>query len=71
MRKQIGEAGSVAESKKHHPKLLPDDEAQSKRFIEDAKQLGLDETGKLFEKAIGAVTSTTTKTDTSRSNENK
>ena len=33
------------------PRPKPDNEAQSARFIEAAKQAGVDETGKTFEKA--------------------
>jgi hypothetical protein len=47
----------VAEDQKQPLKLPPDDEAQSKRFIEDAKQLEVNESGELFEKAFGVVTS--------------
>ncbi|MFT3806456.1 hypothetical protein [Arenimonas sp.] len=41
----------MAESKK--PK--PDDPEQSKRFEETAKELGVDESGKAFEKAMKKV----------------
>ena len=45
----------MAENRKQNPPL--DDEAQSKRFIEVAKQLEVDKTGKLFENAVGVVVS--------------
>ena len=35
---------------------MPDDKAQSKRFIEDAKALGADQNGERFEKALHALT---------------
>lgn len=37
------------------PKLPPDDAEQSKRFIEAARELGTDETGKAFERAFEKV----------------
>lgn len=40
---------------KPSPKPAPDDETQSKRFIEDAKLLEVDETGDAFERAMVAV----------------
>lgn len=40
---------------KPSPKPAPDDEAQSKRFIEDAKLLEVDESGDSFERAMGVV----------------
>lgn len=57
MRSQTGKGLSVAENRKPKPspKPAPDDEAQSKRFIEDAKLLEVDETGDAFERAMGAV----------------
>jgi hypothetical protein len=39
--------------KKTKPK--PDDEAQSKRFVEDAKRLEVDERGKSFDRALGVI----------------
>lgn len=56
----------MAENRRQNPKPPPDDEAQSKRFIEDAKQLEVDETGELFEKAFGVVASSTPKADLPR-----
>lgn len=47
---------NVAENRK--PKLSPkqpDDDAQSRRFIEDAKLLEVDESGDAFERAMGVV----------------
>lgn len=57
MRNQTERGSSVAENRrpKPSPKLAPDDEAQSKRFIEDAKLLEVDETGDAFERAMGVV----------------
>lgn len=55
----------MAENRKQSPPPA-DDEAQSKRFIEDAKQLGVDETGESFEKAFGVVTSSTPRADLTR-----
>lgn len=45
------------------PKPEPDDKEQSQRFVEIARQLEVDETGELFEKAIGVVASSTPKVD--------
>ena len=64
MRSQKGKELSVAENRKQNSPL--DDEVQSKRFIEDAKQLGVDETGELFENAFGVVASSMPKADQSR-----
>jgi hypothetical protein len=38
--------------KKRGLRSVPDNPAQSKRFMEAAKKLGLDESGKDFEKAV-------------------
>lgn len=38
------------------PKPRPDDDEQSQRFVETAKQLGADESGKSFEQAVSAIT---------------
>jgi hypothetical protein len=38
--------------KKRKRKGGPDNPAQSKRFIEEAKKLGVDESGKAFEEAM-------------------
>ena len=48
---------SVRGAKPRKPKAPaePDNKAQSARFIEAAKSLGLDESGKDFEKAMGAL----------------
>jgi hypothetical protein len=48
-------AGESAKRKKRRPKGTPDNPAQSKRFIEAAKALGLDESGGAFHKAIGKL----------------
>lgn len=37
------------------PKPEPDDPEQSRRFVETAKQLEVDDSGKSFEKAVGLV----------------
>ena len=37
------------------PKPRPDDPAQSKRFIEAAREYGTDETGEAFERAFDKV----------------
>jgi hypothetical protein len=37
------------------PSPKPDDPEQSKRFEDDAKRLEVDESGKLFERAMGIV----------------
>lgn len=49
----------MAENRKKNPNKPSNDEAQSKRFIEDAKRLEVDETGALFQNAFDVVTSTT------------
>lgn len=38
-------------------KRKPDDPEQSKRFAETAKRLGVDESGKIFEKAMDQIAS--------------
>ena len=40
---------------KPSPKPAPDDEVQSKRFIEDAKLLEVDEIGDTFERTMSVV----------------
>ena len=42
-------------AKKPNPK--PDDKAQSRRFVEDAKTLEVDESGKKFERAFTKIAS--------------
>ena len=42
-------AGERGKRRKRRPKGKPDNPAQSKRFIEAAKRLGVDESGKAFE----------------------
>ena len=42
-------------SPKAHP-LPPDDKAQSQRFVETARELGVDESGETFECALGVLT---------------
>ena len=41
--------------KKRKPKGGPDNPAQSRRFIESARKLGVDESGADFQKAMRAV----------------
>lgn len=57
MKSTIGKEINVAENHKpkSSPNPIPDDVAQSHRFIEDAKSLEVDGTGKVFERAIGVV----------------
>ena len=45
-------AGEKGKRRKRRPKGKPDNPAQSKRFIEAARKLGVDESGKAFDKAI-------------------
>lgn len=56
----------MVENRKQNQKSPLDDEAQSKRFIENAKQLEIDETGESFEKAFGVVAPSTPKADLPR-----
>lgn len=37
------------------PALQPDDPEQSKRFIEMAREIGADESGKTFKRAVGKI----------------
>lgn len=46
---------STGKGKKRKPKGSPDNPAQSKRFIESAKALGVDESGADFQKAMDAL----------------
>jgi len=48
-------AGGNPKPKKRKPKTEPDNPAQSARFIESAKALGVDETGAGFKRALDAV----------------
>jgi len=45
-------AGEKEKRRKRTPKGKPDNAAQSKRFIEAAKPLGVDENGEAFSKAL-------------------
>lgn len=45
-------AGERGKRRKRRPKGKPDNPAQSKRFIEAAKRLGVDESGEAFDKAM-------------------
>jgi hypothetical protein len=49
------------------PKPKPDDPAQSKRFIDAAREYGTDETGKAFERVFEKVTVQLPKRNPSRS----
>lgn len=59
MRNQAGKESDVDEKRKKKSPLPPDDEAQSQRFIETAKQLEADETSNSFEDAFSIVASST------------
>ena len=45
-------AGERGKRRKRKPKGKPDNPAQSKRFIEAAKALGVDESGEAFKRAM-------------------
>ena len=45
----------TGKGKKRKPKGGPDNPEQSRRFIESAKALGVDESGEAFQKAMRAV----------------
>jgi hypothetical protein len=47
--------GENAVEEKRKPNQLPDDKEQSKRFEETARELGVDESGESFERAIGVI----------------
>lgn len=44
-----------AKGKKRSRKVKPDNPAQSKRFVEAAKALGVDESGEAFDKVLGQM----------------
>jgi hypothetical protein len=48
-----GERGK--KRRKRRPKGKPDNPAQSKRFIEAAKALGVDESGEAFKRALNKL----------------
>lgn len=48
-------AGEREKRRKRKPKGEPDNPAQSQRFIEAAKALGVDESGKAFEGAMDKI----------------
>ena len=48
-------AGEKGKRKKRGRKGGPDNPAQSKRFMEAAKALGVDETGKAFNEAMNTI----------------
>jgi hypothetical protein len=45
----------TGKGKKRKPKGGPDNPEQSRRFIESAKKLGVDESGEDFQKAMNAM----------------
>ena len=47
--------GVRGKRKKRKPTTKQDNKAQSERFIEAAKALGVDETGQAFERALDSV----------------
>ncbi len=53
--KNLGVKGKNV-SKKSKPE--PDDKEQSQRFVDAAKELGVDESGGSFDRALGVVTPT-------------
>ncbi len=55
MKSLTGKELNVADNRQQTPKPMPDDEAQSKRFIEGAKLLEVDETGVAFERVMGVL----------------
>jgi hypothetical protein len=48
-------AGARRKPRKRKPKTEPDNEAQSARFVEAAKALGVDESGKAFKRALDTL----------------
>jgi len=48
-------AGEKGKRRKRKPKGKPDNPAQSKRFIEAARKLGVDESGKAFEEVMRTI----------------
>jgi hypothetical protein len=48
-------AGEKGKRRKRKPKGKPDNPAQSKRFIEAARKLGVDESGEAFSKALNKL----------------
>jgi hypothetical protein len=48
-------AGEKGKRRKRRPKGKPDNPAQSKRFIEEARKLGVGESGEAFRKAMRDV----------------
>ena len=51
--RSLGAEANMAAKRK--PKAKPDDPAQSKRFEETARELGSDEKGKAFKRALKSV----------------
>jgi hypothetical protein len=45
-------AGERGKRRKRKPKGKPDNPAQSRKFIEAAKRLGVDQTGEAFQRAL-------------------
>jgi hypothetical protein len=54
-------AGESAKGRKRRRKVKPDNPAQSKRFMEAAKALGVDESGDAFGKVLGKMLTPKTK----------
>ena len=48
-------AGESGKRRKRSRKVKPDDPAQSKRFVEAAKALGMDEDGETFNRVLGEM----------------
>jgi len=48
-------AGEKGKRKKRGRKGRPDNPAQSKRFIEEARKLGVDESGEAFRNAVDTL----------------
>jgi hypothetical protein len=51
-------AGESAKRRKRRRKNEPDNPAQSKRFMEAAKALGVDESGEAFDKTLSTMLKT-------------
>jgi hypothetical protein len=56
-------AGERGKRRKRRPKGKPDNPAQSKRFIEAARKLGVDESGKAFEEVVRSLAKRKPKAD--------
>lgn len=58
--------GAIGGNVAKKPKPKPDDEEQSRRFVETARELVADESGKAFDRAISSITSSKSKKDKRR-----